>query len=223
MKKEIKWSACKPVYFFICSVRTTKKKILDIFAPTSCSACPLPNFDFLLECFLSFFCFPPLPLSLCSLLLRPYFQFYFGCARFAIFLIASIRKSATKGNTFIRLPGFIFPICVLFHHKHQCVRETNQKKKRWHKSKKTLLPTERKNVQIPIYTNICAHTHTHIHTFEIWKFPTHEILFATHATTTTTTTVIKQDLIRLKTRNCLFQNFQHHSNWCDCATTNRKI
>lgn len=53
---------------------------------------------------------------------------------------------------------------------------------------------------------------------ETWK-PTHEISLFSHAAKT----AIIQDLIRPKnTKLLLFQNFQHYSNWCDCATTTTK-
>lgn len=109
-----------------------KRDNIRYFAPTSGSACS--SHRFLWNTYAAaVVLFPALLrslLSLSTLLVRPYFHFYFRLRSFRhIFLIASIRKSATKGNTFIRLLGFILPICVLFHHKHQCIRETNRNKK----------------------------------------------------------------------------------------------
>lgn len=190
---------------------------------------------FFLEQLLSFCTFTSPPVST----LIPYFCLihnldFFTTATisvvlvYATFLIASIRKCVQQKVTqFIRLLDFIFPICVLFHHhKHQCVRETTtqqQQRKRvkilLHKSKKTLLPTERQNVHISPQQTFA---YTHKYKFKIWIPHTWDFAHLTSTNNSSHQTGL--DPVKIPAMFFFsFQNFQHHSNWCDCATTKRKI
>lgn len=100
---------------------------------------------------------------------------------------------------------FYFSICVLFHHKHQCVGKTN-----W-----TMVRIKADFVTVFPFFFLIRRAF-----FDIFKKSTCIHVVAWVCRILTWKRCRQTRLDPAKMWNCLFQNFQHHGNWCDCATKN---